>query len=111
MRRFLELAAEYGMASIVEVHDGEELLAAMESGAEIIGVNNRNLHTLEVTLATSLALAERIPAVILKVSESGIHSAEDVRVLAGAGFQAFLVGEHLMRSGDPARAVEALRQL
>ena len=74
MRRFRELAAQYGMAALVEVHDDTNSTRALASGAEIIGVNNRNLHTFEVTLETSLQLAGKIPANVVKVSESGIHS-------------------------------------
>jgi len=109
LRRFRELAAEYGMAVLVEVHDDRELDAALESEARIIGVNNRNLHTFAVALETSLRLAGRIPADVTMVAESGIHSGADVKLLAGAGFQAFLVGEHLMKSSDPAGALRALR--
>lgn len=109
MRRFREMAAGFGMAALVEVHDHSELAAALGSGAEIIGVNNRNLHTFQVTLETSLCLAEKIPASVAKVSESGIHSSRDVRKLAAAGFQAFLVGEHLMKSQDAAEALRELR--
>lgn len=109
MRRLRELAASLGMAALVEVHDGEELKAAIGSGATIIGVNNRNLHTFEVSLDTSLILVDRIPATAVKVAESGIHSRTDVATLAAAGYQAFLVGEHLMKSGDPAQALKALR--
>jgi indole-3-glycerol phosphate synthase len=108
MRNFRELAARYGMAALVEVHDAEELGPALDSGAEIVGVNNRDLRTFEVKLETSLELAARIPASVLKVSESGIHAPGDVRRLMDAGYGAFLVGEHLMKSGDPA---DALRQL
>lgn len=108
MTRLRELAEWYGMAALVEVHDEEELLKAMDSGASIIGVNNRNLHDFSVTLDTSLRLAELIPEPVLRVSESGIHGAEDVRRLLDAGYQSFLVGEHLMRSGDPAAALRAL---
>ncbi len=108
MRDFRELAAGFGMASLVEVHDAEELRQALDSGAEIVGVNNRNLRTFEVKLETSLDLVSMIPAGVLKVAESGIHSAADVRRLMDAGYSAFLVGEHLMKSGDPA---EALRRL
>jgi indole-3-glycerol phosphate synthase len=97
------------MAALVEVHSDDELLAALESGAEIVGVNNRNLQTFEVKLDTSMRLAAKMPANVVKVAESGIHSAADVRRLRQAGFQAFLVGEHLMRSGDPAVALRALR--
>lgn len=108
MRRFRELAASYGMAALVEVHEEEELKAALDSGPEVIGVNNRNLHDFSVSLDTSNRLAEQIPAGTLKVSESGIRDNADVRRLMQAGFQAFLVGEHLMKSGDPARALREL---
>jgi indole-3-glycerol phosphate synthase len=97
------------MAALVEVHDASELETALDSGAAIVGVNNRNLHTFEVTLETSLQLAGKIPASIVKVSESGIHSRADVACLAAAGFHAFLVGEHLMKSEDPAAALKELR--
>lgn len=108
LRRLRELAASYGMAAVVEVHDSDELDAAVDSGAEIIGVNNRNLHTFDVTLETSLRLAGQIPASIFRVSESGIHSARDVQRLRDAGYQAFLVGEHLMTAPDPAAALRTL---
>ncbi|MFN3325977.1 MAG: indole-3-glycerol phosphate synthase TrpC [Bryobacteraceae bacterium] len=108
LRGLRELAALHGIDAIVEVHDDSELDRAIDSGAGIIGVNNRNLHTFEVTLDTSLRLAERIPAGTLRISESGIHGADDVRRLRAAGYHAFLVGEHLMRSGDPAGAIRAL---
>jgi len=109
MRRLRELAARYRMAALVEVHDAAELDAALGSGADIVGVNNRNLHTFEVTLETSLQLAEKIPSGVLKVAESGIHGRADVVRLQQAGFQAFLVGEHLMKSGDAAAALRALQ--
>ena len=108
MRDFRELAAGFGMAALVEIHDDGELGPALDSGAEIIGVNNRNLRTFDVKLETSLDLASKIPGSAIKVSESGIHTPADVKRLAAAGYTAFLVGEHLMKSGDPAGA---LRQL
>jgi indole-3-glycerol phosphate synthase len=108
MRDFREHAARYKMASLVEVHDENELQAAIASGAEIIGVNNRNLHTFEVRLETSLELADKIPAGVMRVAESGITTSADIRRLAAAGYDAFLVGEHLMRSGDPASALREL---
>jgi indole-3-glycerol phosphate synthase len=108
MRDFRELAAQFGMAALVEVHDAEELRPALDSGAQIVGVNNRNLRNFEIRLETSLDLATLMPASLLKISESGIHDSADVRRLIGAGYSAFLVGEHLMKSGDPA---EALRRL
>lgn len=108
LRRFRELAAQFGMAALVEVHDEDELALAVDSGASIIGVNNRNLHTFEVSLDVALRLAERIPAAAVKIAESGIHSAGDVAKLRTAGYRGFLVGEHLMRSGDPEQALKAL---
>ena len=108
MRRFRELAARFGVDALVEVHDGEELQRALDSGAEIVGVNNRDLNTFEVRLETSIKLAARIPKGLVRVSESGIHSAADVRMLMGAGYQAFLVGEHLMKAEDPVASLRAL---
>lgn len=109
LRRFRELAAQYALDALVEVHDAAELDRALESGATLVGVNNRDLRTFAVHLDTSLNLAARMPADVLKVSESGIHSAADVRLLRSAGYSAFLVGEHLMKAPDPAAALEALR--
>jgi indole-3-glycerol phosphate synthase len=109
LRRLRELAEGYGLDVLVEVHDEEEFERAFESGATIIGVNNRDLRTFSVHLDTSLRLSSLFPAGVLAVSESGILSADDVRLLGGAGYRAFLVGEHLMKSPDPAAALEALR--
>jgi indole-3-glycerol phosphate synthase len=108
MRDFRELAERYSMAALVEVHDQEELKPAIASGARTIGVNNRNLHTFEVSLATSLELADKIPVDVVKVAESGINTTHHIEQLRAAGYQAFLVGEHLMKSGDPAAALRAL---
>ena len=108
MRTLRELAAQYRMAALVEVHNGEDLDSAIASGAEIIGVNNRNLHTFEVTLETSLRLAEKIPASTIKISESGFDSRGQIDTLRAAGYQAFLIGEHLMRAGSPREALLAL---
>lgn len=108
LRAYRELAASYRMAALVEVHNEVELQTAIGSGAQIIGVNNRNLHTFEVTLEVALRLADQIPSDVVRVAESGIHGAADVQRLRSAGFTAFLVGEHLMKSGDPAAAIEAL---
>lgn len=110
MEQLAQLAHAHKMASLVEVHDDDDLGRALDSGAQIIGVNNRNLHTFEVKLETSLRLAERIPPGIVRVAESGIHFASDVHKLAAAGFSAFLVGEHLMLAGDPSAALRELRQ-
>ena len=109
LRKLRELAARYRMAALVEVHDAPELDAAIGSGAEIIGVNNRNLHTFEVTLETSLRLVSKIPSNVIKVSESGIDSRAVASQLQDAGFDAFLVGEHLMKAADPVAALRALQ--
>jgi indole-3-glycerol phosphate synthase len=108
LRDYRELAAKFLIAALVEVHDEEELRIAAASGATIIGVNNRDLHTFEVRLDVSLRLAGLMQAGVVRVAESGIHSATDIQLLQTAGYTAFLVGEHLMRSDDPAAAVRAL---
>jgi indole-3-glycerol phosphate synthase len=107
LRHLREFAARYELAALVEVHDETELRLAIDSGAALIGVNNRNLRNFEVRLETSLDLAARIPAAAVKVTESGIHSRADIAKLRAAGYQAFLVGEHLMKSSD---ATAALRE-
>ena len=78
---------------------------AVSCGAQIIGVNNRDLHTFEVTLETSLSLTREAPREALLISESGLHSPDDLRRLRAAGYQGFLIGETLMRADDPAQAV------
>jgi indole-3-glycerol phosphate synthase len=109
LRDLRELAATYRMAALVEVHDSAELDIALGSGAEIIGVNNRNLHTFEVSRKTSVDLAEKIPPNVLKISESGIQLRSDIEKLQEVGYQAFLVGEYLMRRKDRTAAVKELR--
>lgn len=104
----LTLGRELGMEALVEVHTAEELRHALAAGARIVGVNNRNLHTLEVNVETSLELAGMIPDGRIAVSESGLRSAEDLRKLRGAGFDAFLIGESLMREADPGSALGRL---
>jgi len=108
IRGLADRAAGYGMAALVEVHNKPELAKALDAGATIIGVNNRDLNTFEVTLETSLRLAPHIPAGVLMVTESGIGSARDIQRLREAGYRAFLVGEHLMKAADPAAAVRGL---
>lgn len=104
----LALGRELGMEPLVEVHSREEVSRALDAGARILGVNNRDLRTLDVRLETSLELIEAIPDECIAVSESGIRSAADLPRLRAAGFDAFLVGEHLMASPDPAAALRAL---
>lgn len=109
IEQFRRVAELYGMAALVEVHDEADLDKALEAGATLIGVNNRNLRTFEVSLETAERLAARLPKEAVRVAESGIHGRADVERLTAAGYQAFLVGEHLMKSGDPKRAIEELR--
>ena len=108
IRDFREAAGRYRMAALVEVHNRRELDTAMAAGSDLIGVNNRDLTTFEVTLETSLRLAEHMPDGALRVSESGINDAADIARLRAAGYTAFLVGEHLMKAGDPAGALRKL---
>jgi len=112
MKRLSETARGMDLDVLVEVHTSEELdrvLDALgESGADAIGVNNRDLKSFEVSLETSLALVERIPASVARVAESGIGTAEDLARLRAAGFDAFLIGESLMRQVDPGTALAGL---
>jgi indole-3-glycerol phosphate synthase len=91
---------ELGMDALVEVHSAEELVVASEIGAQIIGVNNRNLQTLKVTLDTSRELIKAAPSGALMVAESGLRTTDDVAGLKTLGYNAFLIGEALMRAGD-----------
>ncbi|MBI5835944.1 MAG: indole-3-glycerol phosphate synthase TrpC [Candidatus Eisenbacteria bacterium] len=102
-------AEELGLDTLVEVHDEAELEAALASGARIVGVNNRDLRTFEVRLETTLRLAPRVPAGTTLVGESGVTGRADVLRLQDAGVDALLVGEALMRSGDPAARLRQLR--
>ena len=99
---------DFGCDALVEVHDERELERAIDGGARIIGVNNRNLRDFKVDLSTAERLAKRMPKDVIKVAESGIKTREDVERLRAAGFQAFLVGESLLRQNDRAAAVRAL---
>jgi indole-3-glycerol phosphate synthase len=106
--RLLVLARELGMEPLVEAHTREELRRALDAGARIIGVNNRDLRSFEVRLETSLELVGEIPDDCIAVAESGIRAPEDLARLRRAGFDAFLIGEHLMESPQPAAALRHL---
>lgn len=108
LRHFLELAERLRIAALVEVHTAEELDRAIDCGAQIIGVNNRDLNTLEVGLETSFRLREKILPGCLTISESGIKSGADLEKLAKAGFDAVLIGEHLMLAPDPGEELSRL---
>ncbi|HWZ56269.1 MAG TPA: indole-3-glycerol phosphate synthase TrpC [Verrucomicrobiae bacterium] len=104
----LVLGRELGMEPLVEVHTREELTRALAAGARIIGVNNRDLRSLEVRVKISDELIQAIPDECVAVCESGLRSHADLARLRAAGFDAFLVGEHLMAQPDPAAALRAL---
>jgi indole-3-glycerol phosphate synthase len=110
LRALRERARALGLDALVEVHDERELEAALACGADLVGVNNRDLRTFEVDLATTERLAAALPAGVLLVAESGIHEPKDIERLETAGADAFLVGEALMREADPGRALRLLRR-
>ena len=103
-----ERARETGLDVLCEVHDAEELARAVDAGCDLIGVNTRDLRTFEVKMETASALAANFPPNVVPVAESGIHSAEDIARLRADGYQAFLVGESLMRAARPGEALRAL---
>ncbi len=102
------VARSLHMESLVEAHSEEEIAKALDCGAEIVGVNNRDLATMTVSIETSLRLASRLPDSIIKVSESGIEERADIDRLRAAGYDAFLIGERLMREADPGAALRGL---
>jgi indole-3-glycerol phosphate synthase len=108
LARLQREASELGLDVLVEVHDAAELRVALELGADIIGINNRDLRDFSVDVERTEQLMDQVPAGVLVVSESGISDAEQLRRLQGRGVQAVLVGETLMRSADPASALRDL---
>lgn len=108
LRALMRAAAEYGLDALVEAHDEREIDRALAAGARIIGVNSRNLHTLEVDPGVPAALAARIPEEVIAVAESGIRDAAAIAALGAAGYRACLIGERLMASDDPGQALRAL---
>ena len=108
LRELLEQAEELDLEALVEVHNEDELYRAIDVGANLIGINNRNLKTLEVSLETSLQLAAKVPPSALWISESGIRTPEDMRRLMDAGCRAFLIGESLMKQANPGVALANL---
>jgi indole-3-glycerol phosphate synthase len=103
-KRLVSLAHSLGLEVLMEVHDEEELRANLEVGADLIGVNNRNLKTFEVSTDVSKRLAPLIPDGVVKVSESGISSIEAIQDLKSFGYEGFLIGENFMKSDDPVKA-------
>ncbi len=111
LARFLELGGELGITCLVETHTADEVRRAVDVGAELIGVNNRNLKTLDVDLAAFEQLAGLVPDSAVKVAESGILGLADAQRMLDAGADAVLVGEALVTGGDPRAAVAAMREL
>jgi indole-3-glycerol phosphate synthase len=108
MKEFEAIARSLDMAVLVEVHDAQELQRALKLKTPLIGVNNRNLKTFEVSLDTTLTLMRDVPQDRLLVCESGIHTRDDVLRMGAAGVNAFLVGEAFMRAADPGNALAEL---
>ena len=105
LRQLHEAATEAGLDVLVEVHDLFELPVALDAGASIIGVNNRNLRTLDVDTGVSRRAVEMIPDEAIAVAESGLRTAADLNELKATGYDAFLIGERFMMTGDPGRAL------
>jgi indole-3-glycerol phosphate synthase len=106
---FHQLSREIGLDVLVEIHDEAELERALRVGPDLIGVNQRDLVTFEVDQARARRMAPLMPAGVVRVAESGIRGADDAAALTAAGYHALLVGETLVKAGDPAAAVETLR--
>ncbi len=109
LKEYIEISHRLGLSALVEIHTEEEAETAIVSGARIIGVNNRNLKTFDVDLSLSINLRRMIPKHILFVSESGIKTPEDIKVLRENGTDAVLIGEALMRASDKKKMLEYLR--
>ncbi|HEX2046635.1 MAG TPA: indole-3-glycerol phosphate synthase TrpC [Acidimicrobiales bacterium] len=110
LKRFHDLATELELAALVEVHDEADIARAKLVHAHLIGVNQRDLGTFEVDRGRAVRLAKKIPSGVLKVAESGIGGADDLARLADAGYDAALVGEHLVTAPDPGEALRRLRE-
>ena len=110
LKELQQLARTFGLDVLVEVHDGEELERAAAAGADLIGINNRDLQSFDVSLETTLQLAPQAPEDAVVVSESGIHTAQDIAQVRACGVHAFLIGESLMRADDPGIQLAELLQ-
>lgn len=109
LRTLLGRADQLGLSALVEVHDTGELARAIDAGAEIVGVNSRNLRTLTVDRGVLERVVDAVPAAVTAVAESGIRTTDDIGRLSSAGYSAFLVGERLITDRDPGEALRALR--
>lgn len=109
LKAYLKIADSLGLSALVETHDENEINRALDIGARVIGVNNRDLKTFHVDFDNAIRLREKIPKDVIYVSESGVKTADDARQIASIGADAVLVGETLMRSDNPEQAVRDLR--
>ena len=109
LARLLGAAEDAGLAALVEVHSRDEAARAVDAGARVVGVNNRDLRTFDVDLATSEEISPLLDGVDVRIAESGVKGPEDAARLRSAGYDALLVGEYLSRSADPAEAISGLR--
>jgi indole-3-glycerol phosphate synthase len=110
LRSLAQTARDHGLDVLCEAHDELELERALDTGCDLIGINSRNLRTFEVDLSTPFRMAEKMPARCLRVAESGIRSGADVASLRAAGYDAFLIGESLMKAANPGAALVRLRE-
>jgi indole-3-glycerol phosphate synthase len=111
LRRLLAVVRSRGLSALVEVHDENEVSVAIEAGAQVVGVNHRDLRTFQVDLGLTERLRKLVPSGVVLVAESGIHSVEDARRMREAGADAILVGEMLMRAPDPAASLRELASI
>ena len=109
LAEFYNFASDLGLDVLVEVHDENELTVAIECGATLIGVNQRDLHTFEVDHQRALRMAAMMPANVIRVAESGVKTRDDARSLRDAGYDAVLVGESLVTASDISKSVRELR--
>ncbi len=110
LRSLAQTARDHGLDVLCEAHDELELERGLDAGCDLIGINSRNLRTFEVDLSTPFRMAEKMPARCLRVAESGIRSGADIASLRAAGYDAFLIGESLMRSQSPGEALKTLME-
>ena len=108
VKRLIAVTEAAGMEALVEVHDEAEVDLAIAAGAGLIGVNNRNLATLEVDIGLSLLIAERIPDPVVRIAESGLRTRADLESMRRVGYAGFLIGETLVRAADPGSALREL---
>lgn len=108
LKHLAKFAKNLGLEVLMEVHDKQELLSNLDDAIDLIGVNNRNLKTFEVSIKTSLSLANDIPDQFVKIAESGLNSAKEIVILKNAGFKGFLIGESFMKTDDPGKSCQKL---